>query len=231
MSRVEFERFCKQLDTSEIRIVDETISTSSYVSIDLSINNEELNGVDITSARAMAMYIQSHIAENGCRVAYGGYLETRNVYQRSAYFNDQIDPNDERNIHIGVDIWSDVGTKVLAALDGEVHSFANNTNHGDYGPTIILKHTFDKLTFYSLYGHLSMASIENLRVGETFKQGQAIGSFGDASVNGDYAPHVHFQLILDMQNYQGDYPGVCSKNTLGVFQENCPDPNLLLGLT
>ena len=60
---------------------------------------------------------------------------------------------DERNIHLGVDIWAKEGTKVLAALDGEIHSFKNNTNHGDYGPCIILKHQLEESVFYTLYGH------------------------------------------------------------------------------
>jgi hypothetical protein len=41
----------------------------------------------------------------------------------------------------------------LAALDGRVHSFQNNDSLGNYGPTIILEHQVEDLTFYTLYGH------------------------------------------------------------------------------
>jgi hypothetical protein len=47
-------------------------------------------------------------------------------------------------------------------------------------------------------------------------------------INGDYAPHLHFQIIIDMENKKGDYPGVCSSKTLAFYLQNCPDPNLLL---
>jgi len=111
-----------------------------------------------------------------------------------------------------------------------VHSFKNNTNFGDYGPTIILKHRIENIEFYTLYGHLSLESIENLNVGQTFKQGEQIATLGDAKVNGDYPPHLHFQIIKDMQDYVGDYPGVCSKQDLEFYMQNCPNPEILFKL-
>jgi len=47
-------------------------------------------------------------------------------------------------------------------------------------------------------------------------------------INGDYAPHLHFQIIIDMEEKTGDYPGVCSENKLEFYKNNCPNPNLLL---
>jgi murein DD-endopeptidase MepM/ murein hydrolase activator NlpD len=111
-----------------------------------------------------------------------------------------------------------------------VHSFKNNTNFGDYGPTIILKHTIEDVDFYTLYGHLSLESLQDLCVGQTFKKGAQIATLGDASVNGDYAPHLHFQIIDDIQDFVGDYPGVCSKKDLEFYKTNCLDPELMLRL-
>lgn len=91
-----------------------------------------------------------------------------------------------------------------------------------------MKHSIKDQTFYTLYGHLSLASIENLEVGTPFKKGQRMGTLGDSTVNGGYAPHLHFQIIKDIKEYSGDYPGVCSKNDLIYYLENCPNPNLLL---
>ena len=164
------------------------------------------------------------------KIAIGGYLEKRNLYKRSKHFNKQTDPNDERNIHLGVDIWAKAGTKVLAALDGEIHSFKNNTNHGDYGPCIILKHQLEGTVFHTLYGHLSIDSINDVKIGQSVKQGDEIAQLGDSSINGDYAPHLHFQIIKDLHGNSGDYPGVCSLNQLSFFKENCPNPMELLGI-
>jgi hypothetical protein len=77
---------------------------------------------------------------------------------------------------------------------------------------------------------LSLESISDIGIGETYGAGQQLATLGDASVNGDYAPHLHFQIIKDIQDNFGDYPGVCSKTDLTFYLENCPDPNLLLKL-
>ena len=151
------------------------------------------------------------------------------MYKRSSIFrNDSIQ---ERNIHIGLDLWTKEGTSVLAPLDGKVHSFKNNVGLGDYGPTIILEHEVENEIFYTLYGHLSLESIENLTVGAVFTKGEQIASLGNSSINGDYAPHVHFQIIRNLGDYWGDYPGVCNTNDLNFYIENCPDPNLLFKIT
>lgn len=224
-----FSKFCQEYN-KDVRVIDPKFDKDSYVSIDLSVRNQLLRSIDVTSVSEMENYIQDYVRQRGGRIAYGGYLEQRNLYQRSKHFKRPEQPMEERNIHLGIDIWSSAGTSVHAALDGEVHSFANNRYVGDYGPTIILKHTFDELEFYTLYGHLSLSSIPNLELGQQFKTGEKIGELGDPGVNGDYAPHLHFQIILDIQGYFGDYPGVCSRQNVDFYIDNCPDPNLLLKL-
>ena len=161
-------------------------------------------------------------------MAYGGYLEKRALYKRSSYFLTEENPLKERNIHIGLDIWAPATTKIIAPLEGIIHSFQNNQNVGDYGPTIILEHQLEDFKFYTLYGHLSIQSIENCQIGNPIEKGDSFASLGDPSVNGDYAPHLHFQLILNLENKQGDYPGVSSAADLNFYQQNCPNPNLLL---
>ncbi|WP_367651264.1 peptidoglycan DD-metalloendopeptidase family protein [Winogradskyella undariae] len=167
--------------------------------------------------------------ENNAKVAFGGYLEQRGIYQRSDYFN-QLNKETERNIHIGIDLWIEANTAIFSPLEGTIHSFKNNTNYGDYGPTIVLKHKIEDFEFYTLYGHLSLASIENLKVGAEVKQGEQIANLGTAEVNGDYPPHLHFQIIKDIEDYKGDYPGVSNQIDLEFYKLNCPDPNLLLKL-
>jgi len=127
-----------------------------------------------------------------------------------------------------MDLWIKAETAVLAALDGKVYGFGNNEGLGNYGPTIILEHTIENHTFYTLYGHLSLKSIEKIKIGSIFKKGQTMATLGDASVNGGYAPHLHFQIIKNMEGFFNDYPGVCRKNNLNHYLTNCPDPNLLL---
>lgn len=208
-----------------VKVIDAAISTASYTPIDISNQNKELQNFDVSSSKDWEKYVQDFLLKRGAEVAFGGYLEVRDLYNRSTYFRGEAA---QRNIHLGVDLWVKANTAVLAALDGRVHSYQNNTNHGDYGPTIILEHSIANTSFYTLYGHLSLASIQNIEKGQKVMQGTVIGYLGKASVNGDYAPHLHFQIILDMQHYYGDYPGVCTKKELPFYKKNCPDPNLLL---
>ncbi|MCH4551264.1 peptidoglycan DD-metalloendopeptidase family protein [Aestuariibaculum lutulentum] len=224
--------FSETLNTSIIKpisVLDIPNTGENYVSIDLSETNTVLDQVDVSSSEKFSQYIESYLTSNKADVAFGGYLEPRNIYKRSLHFNRE-DNLTERNIHLGIDLWYSAGTAVLAALDGEVHSFKNNTNYGDYGPTIILKHQVAGIEFYTLYGHLSLESITSITVGEKVKQGQSIGSLGTPGVNGDYPPHLHFQIIKDLQGYVGDYPGVCNIRDLEFYKMNCPDPNILLKL-
>jgi murein DD-endopeptidase MepM/ murein hydrolase activator NlpD len=212
----------------DVKVIDASIGYEDYVTLDLSVSNR-LSDVNTGNAADFEQYIENYLAAHDSRVAFGGYNEKRDIYKRSTIFND--DKTEERNIHIGLDLWIEAGTEVLAALDGKVHSFYFNSGWGDYGPTIILEHTAEQQVFYTLYGHLSLKSIAELEVGTLFKKGQPIGTLGDATVNGDYAPHLHFQIIRNIANYFGDYPGVCSKKDLDFYLKNCPDPNLLLKIS
>lgn len=210
-------------------VVAPFVLPSSYVPIDLSTTSKAIQSLDLTNAAAMEKYIQHYCQEQGAVIAYGGYLEKRNLYKRSLHFN-QEDPDTERNIHLGVDFWAAAGTAVTAPLAGKVYSFRDNKGVGDYGPTIILEHELEGGTFYTLYGHLSRAYLQGWKQGQKVEAGQVIAELGAAAVNGDYAPHLHFQIILDLQGKQGDYPGVCSQKDLAFYQNNCPDPKLLLQL-
>ena len=166
------------------------------------------------------------VLEESQSPAFGGYQEIRNLYQRSSVF--KADNSEERNIHIGLDLWINETASVHAALGGTIHSFQNNTALGDYGPTIIIQHELEGIIFHTLYGHLGEESLKGKLVGDTVAQGEQIGNLGLPPINGDYAPHLHFQIILDMENKVGDYPGVCSSTRLNHYTTNCPDPNLLL---
>jgi murein DD-endopeptidase MepM/ murein hydrolase activator NlpD len=229
MTSPPFSKVLAKLGKQSLYVLDLAISKSEYVALDLSVTNEALKNVDVSSSETLDAYINNHIKSNNAKVSYGGYLETRNIYRRSTYFND-TNPDTERNIHLGLDFWIAADTPIYTPLDAVVHSFKNNINFGDYGPTIILKHTIDEIEFYTLYGHLSLASIEDLSIGQAFQKGDQIATLGDASVNGDYPPHLHFQIIKDLQGYVGDYPGVCSKVDLEFFSGNCADGGVVLGL-
>lgn len=210
-----------------ILVIDNEIPLSKYCRLDLSITNGDLRAFDITDPDSCEQYMNTVRKENNALVPYGGYLEERDIYKDKHNFSNEAV---SRTVHLGLDFWINAGTKVLVPLDGEVHSFKNNTTQGDYGPTIILKHKVADVVLHTLYGHLSLESIKDLQIGQKFIKGETLATLGTPDINVNYAPHLHFQIIFDMEGYRGDYPGVCSKATLDFFKKNCPDPNRLLQL-
>lgn len=208
------------------RVIATEIDYSEYVALDLSISNDELHHHTLNTAHDYEIFIQNHLNKNKAKIAYGGYLERRNLYKRSSVFKNET--TNERDIHIGLDLWINEQAPIFAAMDGTIHSLQNNDALGDYGPTIILKHQLEDFKFYTLYGHLSLESLTDKKVGDFVDKGTQIATLGLPPINGDYAPHLHFQIIIDMQNKKGDYPGVCNEKDLEFYTENCPDPNLLL---
>lgn len=209
-----------------IHILDKEISLEKYKPLDLSTANRDLQSINITNPIDCETYIKSVLEAQDGQVAYGGYLEQRNLYADKASF--AIKQKEPRNIHLGIDYWCQAGTQVIVPLSGTVHSYKNNHSIGDYGPTILLAHELKGNKFYTLYGHLSLESLKHLAVGQRFEAGMILGSLGTADINVNYAPHLHFQVIEDIEGYFGDYPGVCALTDLEYYKKNCPDPNNLL---
>lgn len=170
-------------------------------------------------------YIKQELASTSSRYGFGGYAENRILYSRSNHFDDGDEP---RRLHLGIDIWGPSGTTVVCPYDGLVHSFAFNGNDSDYGATIILSHVLDGQSFHTLYGHLSLSSIRNLAVGDRIRQNDHFAEFGMVHENGNWPPHLHFQVIEHTEGWEGDYPGVCRFSEREQWLANCPDPDLIL---
>jgi len=188
--------------------------------------NAELTGETIADTELFSTYVNQQLKHNKAEYGIGGYSENRKLYRRSKMF----DGEEARSIHLGVYIWGPAGTAVSAALGGMVHSFANNDNFGDYGATIVLLHQLDTVAFHTIYGHLSLKDIDHLREGDYITRGEIVGHFGPPAENGNWPPHLHFQIIDDMQELKGDYPGVCKPSQSEFYLANCPDADLILNM-
>ncbi|MEP7228959.1 MAG: peptidoglycan DD-metalloendopeptidase family protein [Ginsengibacter sp.] len=207
------------------------------ISFDLSENNQELKAVNIADIMEFGNYISNQLEMYGAKFGYGGYNELRSLYNRSELFDTNLATTQQpiiaeepRRLHIGIDIWGVTGTEVYAPLNGVVHSFAYNDHLGDYGATIILSHQLNDIFFHTLYGHISLKDIENLKKGSLIIGGQKFATFGNVEENGYWPPHLHFQIIKNMSSFKGDYPGVCKLSERNQYLENSPDPDLLLGM-
>ncbi|HZX58542.1 MAG TPA: peptidoglycan DD-metalloendopeptidase family protein [Mucilaginibacter sp.] len=207
------------------KVVDFNPATDLLFPFDFTFSNTELSADDVADTAKFSAWVNKKLKDTNSTYGIGGYMEHRTLYARSELFNTGDEP---RRLHLGVDIWADTGTPVYAPLAGYIHSFRDNNNHGDYGPTIILQHQLNDLTLYSLYGHLSRNDLEGLHIGDKIAKGQKLGSFGNQDENGHWPPHLHFQLMFDMEGLVGDYPGVGKFSEKDKWLKNIPDPNLIL---
>lgn len=209
-------------------------SKEKIISVNFSHKNKELEKIDFENTAELSSYMKQLLAMQQANYGFGGYGELRSVYSRSKLFNKNLGKEfkeeEPRRLHIGTDIWAPAGTPVYAPLDGTIHSFAFNDHFGDYGATLILKHNLEDLEFHTLYGHISLQDLEGLQKGSIVKKGDLIAHFGNEKENGYWPPHLHFQLIRDMQGFEGDYPGVCKLSERKFYLENCPDPDFVLDM-
>lgn len=201
--------------------------------LDLSEGNEDFKKINVSDLNEFKSYLSGEFRKQNATFGYGGYNELRPMYGRSKLFNDNLTGsgsaiNEPRRLHLGLDIWGAEDTPVFSPIDGIIHSFAYNENSGDYGATIILFHELKDVSFFTLYGHLSLKDIKNISVGSAILSGQKFAHFGPPDENGNWPPHLHFQIIKDMGIFSGDYPGVCKFSERKFYLKNSPDPNIIL---
>ncbi len=213
-------------------IIDENLRSDCPLVFDLSVGSalsvDTGNGADTPAA---ADHLLRQLQTTGAPVGIGRYDEARLLYT-TGQFKVRTDEKVEiRTVHLGVDLYKSTGSPVYAPMDGRVHSFNNNTAHLDYGPTIIIEHQTDEgQRFYTLYGHLSPDSLQQLSVGAKIERGDLLGHIGEPETNGGWPPHLHFQIIIDMLGTAGDFPGVARPAEREIWLSICPDPNLILGI-
>ncbi len=161
----------------------------------------------------------------------GYYNEPRLIYAEPGFRKGPWKASDRRTVHLAVDVFAPAGTVLHAPLSGRVEVVENRDAHLDYGGVVILHHeTPEGDAFYTLYGHLDPEVSERLKPGDPVAQGAAFARLGNASQNGGWAPHVHFQLALTTDGMQADWPGVADPDEMELWNAVCPNPAALLNL-
>jgi len=207
-------------------ILSQPLTQENTVILDLTIGSTELGNVD---EFADTVYITNRIFERlGDNIGIGRYDEARPIYLGDMF---AVDHHERRATHIGLDLFTQAMTPIYAPLAGTVHSVQENVGDKGYGPTLILKHQpSDDIIFYTLYGHLDASVLDTWQVGDTVQAGDEIALIGMYPRNGNWTPHVHFQIVTDMLNYQGEFPGVTGTHYRDVWLALSPDPNLILNI-
>lgn len=213
-------------------VLDTDVRREPGLVFDLSVGSLML-GADPgrMACSTMSELLFGEMKQAGVRVGVGRYDEARLIYQSEAFTAGGHPTDEHRTIHLGLDLFAEAGSLIYAPLDGVVHTLANNAAPYDYGPLIILQHeTDEQQVFYTLYGHLSEDSLNGLTVGQAVRQGQKIAAVGAPPTNGDWPPHLHLQIILDLLGVDRDFPGVAYASQRAVWTSLSPDANLIVGV-
>ena len=205
-----------------------TINKNEVHHIDLSVSSkwighqEDFNNLDLFQFKIDQL--QKEIPN---KIIAGGYLEPRAIYTSNTYDKVGNHGKESRSIHLGVDFWLPAKTPVHALFDGEVVIAVNDKGDKEYGGLVVLKHQQKDFHFYTLYGHNTIESVLKHNIGDNIIKGEKIAELGNYPENGNWAPHLHFQILLSLFNFKIDFPGVAYLKQINVWKSICPDPNLL----
>ncbi|MDG1245491.1 MAG: peptidoglycan DD-metalloendopeptidase family protein [Polaribacter sp.] len=208
-----------------------TVNKNEIHQIDLSTSSAFIGGIeefnDLAFFQKKLEALQKRVPT---KIIAGGYLEKRALYTSDIYKRECDNGFERRNIHLGLDFWLPENTPVHAFLDGEVVCVTDDAYPKGYGGLLILKHQVADFHFYTLYGHNTVQSVQKHVIGSRIKKGTQIAVLANASENGDWVPHLHFEIMLSRLDYTDDFPGVAFESELAIWKSICPDPNLLFKL-
>jgi len=208
------------------------LRTVPSVVLDLGVGSELL-GADPRDSEtpALTRKISALMEEAKVSVAIGRYDEARLLYTSPLFAADGSPLEERRTIHLGLDLFAGRGTSIHAPFDGVIHTLANNAAPLDYGPLAILQHDAGGAgEFFTLYGHLDTESLARLKIGQRVARGEEFARIGTSEENGGWAPHLHFQIILDLLDMDANFPGVAYGSQRAVWTCLSPDPNPLIGI-
>jgi 4-aminobutyrate aminotransferase-like enzyme/Ser/Thr protein kinase RdoA (MazF antagonist) len=214
-------------------VMGHDLERAPLVVFDLSIGSLDIPRPEsVQEQPAFSRHVDRLMAESGARFGIGRYDEPRLVYVTDLFRHASNWSDENRTVHLGIDVFCEAGAPVHAPLDGTVHSVANNAAAGDYGPTIVLEHQVGDgaVRFFTLFGHLSTASLDGMSPGRRVAAGERIAWLGDTAVNGGWPPHLHLQVVADMLGREGEFPGVAAPSEREVWCSLCPDANLIAGV-
>lgn len=213
-------------------VLDHDLRAGPVAVLDLSVGSRRL-GADPANLETprLTEIVSRAMAEAGAAVGIGRYDEARALYATGAFAAGTGPSAARRTVHLGLDLSLPPGSAVRAPLAGTVHIVARNDAPKDYGPLVILRHAIPSgPEFFTLYGHLDPDSTAGLEPGRALRAGERFAAVGAPPANGDWWPHVHVQIILDLLGLDEDFPGVAAAGRRSLWTGLSPDPNLILGI-
>lgn len=196
---------------------------------DFSASSPDAALLDTLDGPGFDRFCEERMAAEGADFGIGTYGEDRTIYKGEAY--ETTAAHVRRTVHVGIDIFAPPGEPVYAPLAGKVAFIHDDAVAYGFGPTVLLQHETDAGdVFWTLYGHLSRARVSRLRIGQHVSAGEAFSEFGPRPENGEWPPHLHFQVMTDHLGLEARMHGVGTLHDWQIWQQVAPDPSVLLGL-
>lgn len=210
-------------------VVKPAVSRPETVVFDFTANAPYAKELAAFDGPQFDRFCEAVISEAGADYGIGVYGEDRTVYKSDAF--EMASPAIRRSVHLGIDIFAPDYEPVHAPFAGKVAFFHDDAVANGFGPTILLEHeTDDGDIFWTLYGHLSRRSCEKLKIGQVVDKGEAFAEFGPRPENGEWPPHLHFQIVTDHLGLEARMHGVGVRRQWAVWRDISPDPSVILGL-
>jgi len=199
----------------------ELLKGDPYV-FDFSSKNPKTLNYNLNNFQEFNEDIFNELKNSGKKWGIGKYLEERsNILRGSANII-----NEKRIYHLGLDIIVPYNSVVFCPLDGYVQKLGKETQKGNYGGYLVLKHKIKNQTFYSLYGHLKTP--HKVQLGQKILAGQELATIGKESDSGGWFCHLHLQIITQKAMNEGYSEwGYISEKLLPKVGECFPNPNFL----
>lgn len=211
-------------------VIRPEVNRPKVLALDLTADGPDAEAWGRLDADGAEKLIDQRIAEAGADFAIGLYGEDRSVYKGDAF--ETAAAGARRTVHIGIDIFAPAHEPVYAPFAGTVAFIHDDAVAYGFGPTVLLEHRTDEGdVFWTLYGHLSRSSVQKLVPGQAIARGEAFCAFGTASENGNWSPHLHFQIVTDHLGLGGQMHGVGVRNHWQVWQAVSPDPSVVFGFS
>jgi 4-aminobutyrate aminotransferase-like enzyme/Ser/Thr protein kinase RdoA (MazF antagonist) len=224
------ERWLERNAHDFVAVIRPAITKPRVLALDLTAASPNAAAWATLDADGAECLIEQRAAEAGADFAIGLYGEDRTIYKGDAF--DIGAAGARRTVHLGVDLFGPAGEPVHAPFAGHVAFIHDDAVAFGFGPTVLLEHRTDGGdVFWTLYGHLSRQSVQKLSLGQAIARGEAFAAFGAPSENGNWSPHLHFQVVTDHLGLEARMHGVGVGDQWQVWRAVSPDPSVVFGFS
>lgn len=217
-------------------VVDVEMVAGNVEILDLSIGSLELEGEEAPPGSPVwRRWVAGRLSGSGRAVGLGRYGEVRRWYRGDLFRSPGDGAPEWRAVNLGIDLFLEPGTPVLAALEGRVCHARADCRTGGEGGVLLLEHCVtdssgERIRFHTLYGQMEPDDVTRWSVGDPVSKGEELGRVGHPRTSGGWPPHLRLQLIGDPAGCSREFPRSAPPGQRAVWLSICPNPRAILGI-